>query len=78
MYKYLIKDTNGNKSLTATAFLVGFLVVNLKLILSGVDLGLPGPFFGEFTGVEYAAALAALGGIYVLRRSGDKPVKSEK
>ena len=65
----LLKDTNGNKSITMTAFVIGFIVVNAKLILSGMTLW--GVVLAPFTGVEYGASLAALGGIYILRRKGD-------
>jgi hypothetical protein len=72
--KLLLTDTSGKKSATLTSFVVGFLVVNAKLILSGVTIG---DFtITPFSGGEYAAALTALGGIYVLRRSTD-PKKEE-
>ena len=67
--KFLLKDTSGKKSITMTAFCVGFIVVNAKLILSGVQIG--SLTVSAFTGTEYAAAVAALGAIYVLRRSGN-------
>lgn len=66
--KFLFKDSRGNKSTTMTAFVVGFVIVNLKLIFSGVTVG--GLTLAAFSGSEYAAAVAALGAIYVLRRSG--------
>jgi hypothetical protein len=66
--KFLIKDTDGKKSLTATAFVIGFMVLNFKLVCSGVKFN---EFtFSQFSGVDYGAALAALGGVYVLRRNG--------
>lgn len=66
---FLIKDTSGKKSLTATAFVVGFLVVNAKFLLSGVII--EGVTIATLTGIEYAAAISGLGAIYVLRRSGE-------
>ena len=69
MNKFLITDTSGNKSLTATAFAIGFLVAAFKFLVSGITIyavQLP-----EFGGGEFAVALAALGGIYILRRSKD-------
>lgn len=67
---FLVTDSDGKKSLTATAFILGFAVCNLKLVFSGME-------FGDFTlspfsGTEYAAAVAALGAIYVLRRSNNQ------
>lgn len=72
--KFLLTDTSGKKSATLTAFVVGFTVVNLKLIFSGMAFG--GLTLTAFTGAEYAAGLAALGGIYVLRRATN-PNKEE-
>lgn len=59
-----------------TAFVLGFVVVNLKLIFSGVTVA--GVTLAPFTGSEYALAIAALGAVYTLRRnfgdtSGTKP-----
>ena len=65
--KFLLKDTSGQKSVTMTAFVLGFFVVNVKLLASGLTFG--GYEMSAFTGVDYSAALAALGAIYVMRRS---------
>lgn len=75
MNKLLIKDSQGKKSVTMTAFVTGFTIVNLKLILSGVSIG--GLELAAFTGSEYAAAVAALGAIYVLRRNTDPDKKTQ-
>ena len=73
--KLLIKNSDGKKSVTMTAFVLGFVIVNLKLIFSGVTLG--GLNLAPFSGVEYAAAMSALGAIYVLRRQVEKKSNSE-
>ena len=67
--KLLVTDTSGKKSLTATAFIVGFAIVNLKLLLAGSAFG--SVVLSPFSGGEYAAAVAALGTVYVLRRQKD-------
>ena len=72
--KILIKDSKGESSVTMTAFVLGSVVVNLKLILSGMEI--MGYKMAAFTGGEYAAAMGALGAVYVLRRSTD-PTKKE-
>ena len=72
--KLLLKDTNGNKSVTMTAFVLGFIVVNVKLLASGLTL--VGYEMSSFSGGDYAAAVAALGAVYVLRRSS--PATKEK
>ena len=71
----LIKDSGGKKSVTMTVFVLGAIVVHLKLILSGVTVS--GFTMAPFTGGEYAAAIIALGGVYVLRRK-DVPPNEEK
>lgn len=77
--KFLFKDSSGKKSLTATTFVWGALVVNLKLILSGMTIATVA--LGAFTGAEYGIAMSALGAIYVLRRNTDpaskKPSETE-
>ena len=73
--KILLRDTQGNKSVTVTAFVLGFVVVNLKLLASGLTLA--GYEMSAFTGVDYAAAIGALGTVYVLRRS-TVPKQEEK
>lgn len=76
MQKYLFKDSSGKKSLTATVFIWGCLVVNLKLVLSGMTL--LGVTLAEFGGGDYAASMGALGAIYVMRRNTDPERKPQK
>jgi hypothetical protein len=75
--KLLFKDSSGKKSLTATVFVWGALVVNAKLVFSGMTL-VSGMTLAPFTGGEYAAAMAALGAVYVMRRSTDPTAKREE
>lgn len=65
-----IKDSSGEKSVTVTAFILGFAVVNLKLLGSGLTVA--GLTLAPFSGTEYAAAIAALGAVYVMRRATGK------
>ena len=74
--KILIKNSGGKPSVTMTAFVLGFVVVNLKLILSGMEIA--SYKMAAFTGGEYAAAISALGGVYVLRRNIGNPDGKEK
>ena len=73
MEKLLIKDSAGKPSVTMTAFVTGFAVVNLKLIFSGFEIMTYK--VTAFTGGEYAAAVAALGAVYVMRRATGEPPK---
>jgi len=73
--KLFMKDSSGEKSVTVTAFILGFLTVNFKLLVAGMTFGKY--TMAPFTGIEYGAALGALGAIYVMRRAvnnkTDKP-----
>lgn len=65
MKKLLLKDNKGNPSYTTTAFVLGLVVVNAKFLLAGLELG---SFkMAALSGVEYAAALAAVGALYNMR-----------
>lgn len=70
--KVLIKDSTDKKSLTASAFFYGFLMVNIKLLCSGMTIG--SLTLSVFSGSEYALAVGALGAIYVLRRTTNKEI----
>lgn len=61
----LIKDKDGNPSLTETVFFYGCLVCIAKLVFSGFDIGtyLRVPTFG---GSDFGMAISALGAIYSL------------
>lgn len=68
--KILIKDSDGKSSVTMTAFVLGFVVVNVKLLISGLTIA--GYTMASFGGGDYSASIMALGGVYVLRRSTSK------
>ena len=73
--KFIINDVKTRKpSYTVTAFIVGFFVINFKLLFSGVQIT-DKIKMSDFNGVDYAAGVAALGGIYVLRKN--KTIKSD-
>ena len=74
--KFLIKNKDGNPSTTLTAFVLGFLVVSVKLLLSGVTIG--GFTLAPFTGVEFGASIAALGGIYCLKNPAQEKKDGNK
>ena len=74
--KLLIKDSSGKPSVTMTAFVTGFIAVNFKLLMSGMTIA--GYTMTAFTGGEYAAAVGALGAVYVMRRSSGSPDEQKK
>ena len=53
-------------SVTLTAFMIGFVVAVTKLLISGIEL--QGIKMSQFSGSDFAAAVGALGAIYVMRR----------
>jgi hypothetical protein len=73
----LIKDKDGNPSLTETVFLYGCLVCIAKLAFSGFDVGtfLKVPTFG---GSDFGMAIASLGGIYSLQSHVGNLAKKDK
>lgn len=66
----LLKDSSGKKSVTMTTFVLGFIVVCVKLLFSGMTI--KGFTLSPFTGGEFAASVAALGSVYTLRRNFGK------
>lgn len=63
-----IKDTSGNKSLTATIAIIGFSVVMVKVLLSGGSVG--SVSFGTIDSLSIAAILGPILGTYTARRWG--------
>jgi len=61
-----LNNKEGKFSVTRTAFIVGFLTVTIKLLASGITIN--GLKLETFSGIDYGAALAALGGIYVINK----------
>lgn len=60
----------GRPSYILTAFIVGVLIVNLKLLFSGIEYN--GIKIPVFDGTDYGASMAALGGIYGLNKHINK------
>lgn len=68
-----IKDSSGNKSLTATIVVISFLVVMVKVLLSGasVSIGNSSYSFGTIDGFTVGAILTPILGSYTARRWGN-------
>ncbi len=65
-----MEDPKTNEpSVTMTLMVVGVLVAILKLLMSGVTIN--GFAMSTFTGVDFAAVVAALGGVYGWRKKMD-------
>lgn len=76
--KFILRDIKtGKPSYTVTAFVFGFWVINIKLLLAGMQFN-DKIKMSEFNGVDYAAAAAAIGSIYVLRKNNTIKSDSEK
>lgn len=70
---WLVDPKTGEKSVTLTAFVTGFGVATLKLLLSGLTIA--GFSLAPFTGSDYALVVGAVGAIYWARKNTD--AKSE-
>jgi len=65
----MITDVHtGKPSYTATMVVVGFLVINIKLLLSGMQFT-DAIRMSDFSGIDYSACLGALGGIHIFNKS---------
>lgn len=74
--KFILNDLKtGKPSYTVTAFVVGFWIINIKLLLSGMQFS-DKIKMSEFSGMDYATAAAAIGSIYVLRKN--KTIEKDK
>lgn len=67
---FMITNDAGKKSATLTAFVLGSIVVNFKLLFSGMTIA--GITIAPFAGSEYALCFSALGAIYCLRKNVGK------
>jgi hypothetical protein len=56
--------------------IVGFLVINVKLLFSGIEV-MDKFKMSDFSGVDYAAALSAIGGIHVFNKKITRETKKE-
>lgn len=64
---WFVDPKTGEKSVTLTAFVAGFGVATLKLLLSGVTLG--SLTLSPFTGSDYAMVVGAVGALYWARKN---------
>jgi hypothetical protein len=64
---WLTDPKSGEKSVTLTAFISGFAVATLKLLLSGVTIA--GIALAPFSGSDYAMVVGAVGALYWARKN---------
>lgn len=65
-----LKDPKtGEKSVTITAFMMGFVVATIKLLAAGLQIG--SVSMAPFSGGDFAAVMGALGVIYAARKHTD-------
>lgn len=70
---WLTDPQSKEPSVTLTAFVIGFITCLFKLVFSGVAVG--NFKLAIFTGVDFAAAITALGGVYSLKQHVDNLAK---
>lgn len=68
---YLKDPKTGEQSVTLTMFVLGMVVCIAKLMISGMTI--QGFAMSAFSGVDFAAAVGALGAVYVARRNLGDP-----
>lgn len=68
--KYFYTDTRGKQSKTLPLVYIAFTVATFRFLLAGVS----GPWgtLPDFSGVDYAAAIVAILGIWTARESKEK------
>jgi len=75
---FITDPKTNKKSITATAFVVGFVISCVKLLISGMEIG-NHIKFSDFSGSDFSLVMAALGAVYTLRRtSSQQDVKKTK
>jgi hypothetical protein len=62
----------GKPSYTVTMLVFGFMVINFKLLVSGIDI-MGKVKMSSFSGTDYAASLAALAAMHI----GNKKITSD-
>ena len=70
MHFWLKDPKTKERSATLTLLVYGYFVCLAKLLVSGVIIGTTQ--LGTFTGVDFAAAVGALGALYGVRKYTDK------
>ena len=64
----MIRDVHtGKPSYTATMVVVGFFIINFKLLMSGIQIT-DTIKMSDFSGIDYSTALGALGGIHLFNK----------
>lgn len=70
---WIVDPKTKEPSVTLSAFVVGFCICLVKLVCSGISIG---TFkVAIFSGVDFAAAVTALGGVYSLKQHVDNLAK---
>lgn len=75
---FILKNLKtGKPSYTLTAFIIGFAVINMKLLFSGIDI--MGKFkMSSFSGTDYGVALAALGSLHIANKKVVSDISKSK
>lgn len=70
---YLRDPKTGEKSVTLTMFVSGFIIAVLKLLTSGIEIGIVK--LAVFSGGDFAAVVGALGAVYWARKNTEHETK---
>lgn len=75
--KFLLKKDEGQGSYSLTFSVIAFIVINLKLIFSGIDIAHVVKM-SEFGGTDYGVALAAISALHLGNKAVNKSVSDTK
>jgi hypothetical protein len=74
---FILKNKAGEPSYSRTMVFFGFLVINIKLLLSGININ--NKFkMSDFSGTEYGIALAAISALHVGNKKLNGPQSDNK
>lgn len=68
MNLWLKDPKTGKESVTLTVFVYGFVIASAKLLVSGIEV-VDKLKMSDFSGVDFAAVIAALGTVYTMRKN---------
>ena len=71
---YSAHPKTGEKSVTLTAFWIGFIIVMIKIIIS--DMTIAGKLMPHFSGLDGSMLISALGGLYSLRKYSESRTRN--
>lgn len=80
-FPFISDPKTGKESVTLSVFIYGFTIATIKLLFAGMQIGEKFKM-SDFSGVDYAAVIGALGAVYTMRKNNtikpDSPEEEKK